>query len=100
MDEMQRLHQLVVEGKALTAEETAALQDWYETQDREEDLSLGNSQSFQSTDDVREYLAKTTKQVAKISREIEGLVEQNTGLRDQNSSLRKALESRLVEKVA
>jgi hypothetical protein len=99
-EKMQRLHQLAVKGESLTAEETAALQNWYETLDREEDSILNNSQPIQSSEDLRAYLADTTKQVAKISREIENLVEQNTNLRNENQSLRKTLESRLLEKVA
>ena len=99
-EKMQRLHQLVVKGETLTAEQQTALQNWYEILDREEDSILNDSQPIQNSADLREYLAETTKQVAVISREIESLVAQNSNLRNENQSLRKALESRLLEKVA
>lgn len=98
---MQRLHQSAVEGETLTADEQVALQNWYETLDREEDLILNDSPPLQnSADFLRERLADTTKQVAIVSREIESLVAQNSNLRDENQSSRKTLESRLLEKVA
>jgi len=99
-EKMQRLHQLAVKGETLTAEEQTALQNWYETLDREEDSILNDSQPIQNSADLREYLADATKQVAVISREIESLVAQNSTLRNENQSLRKTLESRLMEKVA
>ena len=99
-EKMQRLHQLAVKGETLTAEEQTALQNWYEILDREEDSILNDSQPIQSSADLRERLAETTKQVAVISREIETLVTQNSNLRNENQSLRKTLESRLMEKVA
>ncbi len=99
-EKMQRLHQLAVKGETLTAEEQTALQNWYETLDREEDSILNDSQPIQNSADLREYLADATKQVAGISREIESLVEQNSNLRNENQSLKKTLESRLLEKVA
>ncbi|HEV8157699.1 MAG TPA: hypothetical protein VGP58_01625, partial [Pyrinomonadaceae bacterium] len=77
---LQRLHQLSVKGEILTATEQTALQNWYKTLDREEELILNNSQPIQDTEDLREQLADTTKQVAKISREIESLVAQNSNL--------------------
>jgi len=46
MDEvkkLQRLHQLAVKGEALTMEEQAALQNWYEILDHEESLMLNQS---------------------------------------------------------
>ena len=97
---MQELHQLAVKGELLTAEENAALQNWYENLDREEDSILNNSQTVQNTQTLRENLNLTTKQIAKISREIETLVGQNEKLRKENQSLKNALESRLLEKVA
>ena len=98
-EKMQRLHKLAVEGENLTAEEKVALQNWYETLDREEDSILNNSQLISNTADLRESLADTTKQLIKISREIELLVAQNENLRNENQSLKKSLESRLLEKV-
>lgn len=97
---MQKLHQLAVKGEALTAEDQTALQNWYQTLDREEDLILNNSQLTENSQDLREYLADTTRQVAKISREVETLVVQNATLRNENRALRKSLEERLLEKVA
>lgn len=100
LEKMQKLHQRSVSGQVLTAEERAALQNWYEILDQEEDLILNNSQPIQNTAELRENLARTTKQVAKISREIETLIKQNDKLRKENQSLKHALESRLLEKVA
>jgi len=97
---MQRLHQLSVKGEILTATEQTALQNWYETLDREEALILNDSQPNQNSEELREQLADTTKQAVKISREVESLISQNTALRNENQALRKTLEERLSEKVA
>jgi hypothetical protein len=81
---MQKLHQLSITGKVLSAEEQAALQNWYETLDSEEDkLKPENSQTLQN------YLENTSKQVAQISHEIESLVFHNANLRSENQALRK-----------
>ena len=100
MNKMQTLHLRSVKGESLTANEQTDLQNWYQCLDREEDSVLNNSQPIQNSTDLRENLADTTRQVAKISREIESLIEQNSNVRSENQSLKKALESRLLEKVA
>ncbi|MBA4185404.1 MAG: hypothetical protein H0X49_15540 [Acidobacteria bacterium] len=97
---LQRLHQLSVKGEILTATEQTALQNWYETLDREEALILNDSQPIQNSEELREQLADMTKQAVKISREVESLISQNTALRNENQALRKTLEERLLEKVA
>ena len=99
-EKMQRLHQLVVKGETLSAEEKAALQNWYETLDREENSVLNASQPISNSTALSDFLAETAKQVAKISSEVENLIEQNKKLRNENQSLRKTLETRLSEKVA
>lgn len=38
--DIQKLHQAAVRGETLTAEERKALENWYETLDREEDSIL------------------------------------------------------------
>lgn len=96
---MHRLHQSAVKGEVLTAEEQKALQNWYETLDREEDAILNNSQPIRNVSELRKNLAQTTKQVTKISREIGTLLKQNENLRKENQALKKTLESRLSEKV-
>ena len=99
-EKMQRLHQLSVAGKTLTEEENSALQNWYETLDREEDSILNNSKLTQSPEELREHMAQTTQKIAEVSREIEALVKQNANLRNENQVLKQTLESRLLEKVA
>lgn len=98
--EMQRLHQEAVRGKTLTAEERRALENWYETLDREENSILNDSESVQNISELRNNLSQTTKQIVKISREIEILLAQNEDLRKENQTLKKKLESRLSERVA
>jgi hypothetical protein len=99
IETMQKLHQLSVKGEVLSVEEQTALQNWYESLDREEDLLL-NKPKPQNSQTLQNNLANTTKQITKISREIELLVTQNATLRNENQALRKTLESRLLEKVA
>jgi hypothetical protein len=99
-EKMQRLHQLSVKGSPLTAEEQTALQNWYETLDREEDAILNDSQPVRDVEELRQNLAKATDQTAEISLEVKNLVSQNEKLRSENQALKKSLEARLLEKVA
>jgi hypothetical protein len=100
LEKMQNLHQHSVKGEILTTEEQAALQNWYQTLDREEDLILNNSRPIPAAADLRQKLTETTGQVAKIGREIESLVAQNAELRNENQALKALLEARLAEKAA
>ncbi len=97
---LQRLHQLSVKGEILTATEQTALQNWYETLDREENSILNQSSENKSSRNLREQLSNAAKQITKISGEIESLVIQNADLRNENQRIRKSVEERLVEKVA
>jgi hypothetical protein len=85
---MQKLHQLSITGKVLSAEEQAALQNWYETLDSEEDKLL-NKLKPENSQTLQNYLENTSKQVAQISHEIESLVFHNANLRSENQALRK-----------
>lgn len=73
IEKMQRLHQLSFKGESLTAEEQTALQNWYETLDREEDAILNDSQPVQDIGELRQNLAKIADQTAKISLEVKNL---------------------------
>ncbi len=97
---MQRLHELSVKGEVLTAEEQAALQNWYEILDREENSMLNQLPENQNPQDLRQQISYAAKQITKISGEIESLVIQNAALRNENQTLRKSVEGRLTEKVA
>lgn len=99
-EKIQKLHQLSVKGEVLTSEEQSGLEDWYERSDHEEDSVLNDHPFLQSPENLRENLAKTTRQAALISREIESLISQNDTLRIENRALRNALEERLLENVA
>ena len=48
IEKIQKLHQRSINGEALTAEEKAALQEWYVTLDREEALTLNQVNTPQS----------------------------------------------------
>jgi len=61
-EKMQRLHQLAVKGEILSVQEQSALQNWYETLDREEDSMLDRSFKNQSSQNLREQLANAAKQ--------------------------------------
>ena len=100
MEKMQTLHLRSVKGESLTAEEKAALQNWYETLDREEDLILNDSQSAQDAEQLRRNLLEITDQTAEVSREVKTLISQNEQIRKENQVLKKSLEARLLEKVA
>lgn len=98
--DMQKLHQAIISGKTLMAEERKALENWYETLDREENSILNDFQPIRNISELRITISQTTKQIAKISGEIETLLTQNEDLRKENQTLKKALESRLLEKIA
>lgn len=86
-EKMQRLHQLAVKGETLTAEEQTALQNWYETSDREEDSMINRSLENKNSQDLREQLASVAKQIVKISGEVKSLSRRNAALRDENINL-------------
>lgn len=98
-EKMQILHQRAVKGEVLTAEEQTKLQNWYETLDREEDLILNNSEPTPNIQELRRNLWEITDQTARVSREVKNLVSQNEKLRNENQALKKAIETRLLEKV-
>ena len=99
-EKMQILHQRSVKGESLTANEQLDLQNWYENLDREEDLTLNDSDSVQDIKELRRNLTKITEQTMKVSREVKTLISQNEKTRSENQVLKKSLEARLLEKVA
>ena len=99
-EKMQSLHLRSVKDENLTAEEQTALQNWYETSDRQEDLILNDSQSVQDVEQLRRKLLEITEQTSEASRELKTLISQNEQIRKENQALKHSLEARLLEKVA
>lgn len=99
-EKMQTLHQRIIEGKDLTAEEQTAVQTWYKNLDDEENLLLNNSRPKQNIEEMRRNLAEITDRTSEVSREVKNLIAQNEQIRRENQILKKSLETRLLEKVA
>ena len=97
---MKKLHDRATGGERLSREEQTALQNWYDEQDRSEDLLLRQSDANAQSTLQREQLNAILSQISQAASEAERLARQNEGLRRENENLRRAVETRLVEKAA
>lgn len=99
-ESIKALHERATTGEKLSPEEAAILQNWYDEQDRTEDLSInrldGVSDSALRHEQLRDSLAYVSQSVAEVA----NLTKQNETLRRENESLRRTVESRLTEKAA
>ncbi len=95
-EKMQQLHHRASLGEQLSAQERAALQNWYDELDREEAIINRDSRPI-DIEAMRENLAKTYEQIAAVSAENARMFRQNETLRRENDVLRRQVEARFAE---
>lgn len=93
---MQQLHHRASLGEQLSAEERAALQNWYDELDREESFINRDNREI-DLNAMRENLEKTYEQIASVSAETASIFKRNEVLRQENDALRRQIEARFTE---
>ena len=93
---MQQLHHIAATEQVLTDEEKAALETWYETLDREEEI-INSQNRHIAMEALREAVAERTAQIAVVGQEVAAMLKQNEALRRENAALRRRFEARLAE---
>jgi nicotinic acid mononucleotide adenylyltransferase len=88
---MRRLHDRATRGGAISPEEQAELQAWYDEQDRVEAAILAGSPESASATALREQVRAGLQQVRTVSQRIERLIEENEQLRREVDSLQQRL---------
>lgn len=88
------LHDRSTRGQALTAEEQAQLEAWYQEQDQTEFQQLGLTASTLANTALSEQIGTTLEQLAKVTARIKTLAAENDALRRENLILRRQLSER------
>lgn len=99
-EKMQQLHHRASLGEQLSAEERAALQNWYDELDREEEAMLNRTSKVENQIDWREQYNATLTEIARTAVTVEQIAKQNEVLRCENQKLRELVEKRLPELAA
>lgn len=99
-EEAKKLHDRATRGEILSVEEQTALQNWYDEQDRAEDLLLNQNRTDSNSAISREQLNAKLSEISQAALDVERIARQNEIIRRENERLRQAVESRLLEKVA
>lgn len=95
-EKMQQLHHRATTGETLSAEESGALQNWYDELDREEAYINRDNREI-DLDAMRENLEKTYEQIAAVSAENVRLFKHSEKLRRENDALRRQIAARFAE---
>ncbi len=94
-EKMQQLHHRATMGETLSAEERAALQNWYDALDREESFINRDNREI-DLDAMRENLEKTYEQIAAVSAETVRIFKHSEKLRRENDALRHQIAARFT----
>jgi uncharacterized coiled-coil DUF342 family protein len=94
------LHDRVTRGEALTAEERAQLQEWYEEQDQAEFQQLGLASTPLVSSTLHEQINTTIEQLSKVTTQIQRLAAENDALRRENLALRHQLSQQPLPQLA
>jgi nicotinic acid mononucleotide adenylyltransferase len=90
-ERMRRLHDRATRGGAISPEEQAELQAWYDEQDRGEAAILARSPESGSSAVLREQVRAGLQQVRTVSQRIERMIEENERLRREIEALQRRL---------
>lgn len=100
-EKMQQLHHRASLGETLSAEESTALQNWYDALDLEEEAMFSRHKNeVESSIDWREKYNSTITEIARTAANIEKIAKQNEVLRLENQKLREIVAKRLPELAA
>lgn len=95
-EKMQQFHHRATMGETLSTDESAALQNWYNSLDREESFINRDNREI-DLDAIRENLEKTYEQIAAVSAETVRIFKQNKAIRRENNSLYHQIAARLAK---
>lgn len=87
-EKMQKLHHRASLGETLSTDESAALQNWYDELDREEEAMFMRTSANNNTIDWRKKYNETLAEIARTTAIIEQTTKQNEVLRRENQRLR------------
>jgi hypothetical protein len=96
----QTLHDRATCGERLTSEEQAALNQWYERQDREESQLIGRLESPASLANLRSQVDAAVAQLQIVSQHIQETVSMNDSIRQEISGLQRQLVQHTADQAA
>lgn len=98
--EIKQLHNRATNGEKLTSAQLSALQNWYDENDRGEDLLLNQPKNESDSANPDEQLSKILAQISQSAAKVKRLARQNALIKEENETLRRAVENQLLEKAA
>ena len=98
-EKMQQLHSRQTSGEKLTPDESAALQNWYDELDREEDLRLNRNRLPIDSEAMRAELDEEIHELTGATQAVERTARENEGIRRENERLRRMLAQHFADKV-
>lgn len=99
-EQIKQLHNRATNGEKLTSAELSALQNWYDENDRDEDLLLNQPENASNPANPDEELNKILAQISQSAAKVKRLARQNASIKEENETLRRAVENHLLEKAA
>lgn len=96
--EIKQLHNRATKGEKLTSAQLSALQNWYDENDRGEDLLLNQPKNESDSANPDEQLSKILAQISQSAAKVKRLARQNALIKEENETLRRAVENQLLEK--
>ena len=97
-EKMQQLHSRQTSGEKLTPDESAALQNWYDELDREEDLRLNRNRLPVDLEAMRAELDEKPHELAGATQAVERTARENEVISRKNERLRRMLSPHFADK--